>query len=176
MFVSGCEDNLPLFPGGSFLSPGYLAHFGRQLVAEVESRRMQSIETGLLYFVFRTLCNCFALIVGWLFSRLCLSVSWGFLVWFIGFSQPSEKIGDQRRTRTYGSHKHLHKRPLSLHPVYADFVSGDKCGKPNFFFCRVCHRDVRMKAHGAGEFKRHFSSDRHWYRNVNYRLHMGLSL
>ena len=45
--VAGCEDNLPLFPSGSPLSPGDLARFGRQLVAEVESRTMQSIETGL---------------------------------------------------------------------------------------------------------------------------------
>ena len=93
---------------------------------------------------------------------------------FAGFSQLSEKIGDQRRVRTYGSRKHLQKRMLALNPVYADFVSGSKCGKPTFFFCRVCHRDVRMKAHGAGEFKRHFSSDGHRYRDVSYRVHMGL--
>ena len=92
----------------------------------------------------------------------------------VGLSQLTEKIGDQRRTRTYGSHKHLHKRMLDLHPAYADFVSGAKCGKPTVFFCRVCQRDVRMKAQGAGEFKRHFASDGHWYRDVSYRVHMGL--
>ena len=93
---------------------------------------------------------------------------------FAGFSQLPEKISDQRRVRTYGSRKHLHKRMLALHPINADFVSGSKCGKPTFFFCRVCQRDVRMKARGAGEFKRHFSSDGHWYRDVSYRVHMGL--
>ena len=45
--VAGCEDNLPLFSGGSPVSPGDLARFGRQLIAEVESRTVQSIETGL---------------------------------------------------------------------------------------------------------------------------------
>ena len=63
---------------------------------------------------------------------------------------------------------------LALLPIYPDFVSGSKCGKPTFFFCRVCQRDVRMRAHGAGEFKRHFSSDGHWYRDVSYRVHMEL--
>ena len=31
-----------------------------------------------------------------------------------------------------------------------------------------------MKALGAGEFKKHFSSDGHWYRDMRYRVHMGL--
>ena len=31
-----------------------------------------------------------------------------------------------------------------------------------------------MKAHGSGEFIRHFGSDGHWYRDVTYRVHMGL--
>ena len=65
---------------------------------------------------------------------------------------------------------------LSLHPAYPDFVSGAKCGEPTYFFCRVCQRDVRMKAHGAGEFKRPFSSDGHWFRDVCYRVHSGLPI
>ena len=93
---------------------------------------------------------------------------------FIGFSQLSEKIGDQRRTRTYGSHKHLLKRMLALHPAYPDFISGAKYGKPTFFLCGVGQRDMWSQAHDAGEFKRHFSSDGHWYRDVSYRVHMGM--
>ena len=65
---------------------------------------------------------------------------------------------------------------LSLHPAYTDFVSGAKSGEPTSFFCRVCQRDVRMKAQGAGEFKRHFSSDGYWFRDVCYRVHAGLPI
>ena len=88
------------------------------------------------------------------------------LLLFAGFTKLSKKIGDrcQRRLRTYGNCKHLKRRMLSLHPAYSDFVSGPKCGEPTFFFCRLCHRDVRMKAQESGEFKRHFSSDGHWFR------------
>ena len=98
------------------------------------------------------------------------------LLLFAGFTKLSKKIGDrcQRRVRTYGNRKHLKRRMLSLHPAYSDFVSGPKYGEPTFFFCRVCHRDVRMKAQGSGEFKRHFSSDGHWFRDVRYRVHSGL--
>ena len=31
-----------------------------------------------------------------------------------------------------------------------------------------------MKAHGSGDIIRRFGSDRHWYRDVTYRVHMGL--
>ena len=123
--------------------------------------------------MFHTLIDRCTVVWGGIFKCI-LSYNWRFPLLFVGFSQLSEKIIDQRRTRTYGSHKHLHKRMLALHPVYPDFVSGPKCGKPTVFFCRLCQRDVRMKAHCAGEFKRHFSSDGHWYRDVSYRVHMGL--
>ena len=95
---------------------------------------------------------------------------------FAGFTKLSKKIGDrcQRRVRTYGNRKHLKRRMLSLHPAYPNFVSGSKCGEPTSFFCRVCNRDVRMKAQGSGEFKRHFASDGHWFRDVRYRVHSGL--
>ena len=32
-----------------------------------------------------------------------------------------------------------------------------------------------MRPHGASEFKRHFKSGCHWFRDVSYRLHMGLT-
>ena len=31
-----------------------------------------------------------------------------------------------------------------------------------------------MKAQGSGKFKRHFESDKHWFKDVTYRVHMGL--
>ena len=43
-----------------------------------------------------------------------------------------------------------------------------------FFFCLVCHRDVSVKAHGSGDFKQYFWSDGHRFREVCYRVHIGL--
>ena len=63
---------------------------------------------------------------------------------------------------------------LDLHPAYKSFVSGAKNGQATYFHCRVCCRDVAMKAQGSGEFKRHFESDKHWFKVVTYRVHMGL--
>ena len=33
-----------------------------------------------------------------------------------------------------------------------------------------------MRAQGSGEFSRHFRSDAHWFRDVTYRVHMGLQV
>ena len=63
---------------------------------------------------------------------------------------------------------------LSLHPAFPDFVSGANNGKGTYFHCRVCKRDVGLKAQGSGEFARHFQSDGHWFKDVRYRVHMGL--
>ena len=97
-------------------------------------------------------------------------------MWFAGFTKRSKKIGDrcQRRVPSYGSRRQLQIRMQSLHPIYPDFVSGAKCGDPTYFFWLICQRDVRMKAHGAGEFKRHLPSDGHWNRDVCYLVHAGL--
>ena len=65
---------------------------------------------------------------------------------------------------------------LSRHPAFAHFVTGAKTGKSMHFHCRVCGRDVAMKTHGSGEFSRHFGSDGHWFRDVTYRVHMGLQV
>ena len=97
---------------------------------------------------------------------------------FAGFSQLVEKVGEQcaRKVRNCSSRNQLYRRMLDLHPVFPSFVSGSKSGELMNFFCRVCHRDVRMQAHGAGQFRRHFRSNRHWFRDVAYRLHMGLTI
>ena len=63
---------------------------------------------------------------------------------------------------------------LDLHPAYKSFVSDAKNGQATYFHCRVCCRDVAMKAQGSGEFRRHFESDKHWIKDVTYRVHMGL--
>ena len=97
---------------------------------------------------------------------------------FAGFSQLLEKVGEQcpRKVRKYSSRNQLHRRMLDLHPVFLSFASGSKSGEPMNLFCRVCHRGVRMRAHGAGEFRRHFRSDGHWFRDVAYQLHNGLTI
>ena len=46
----GNEENLGAIPGSTPLSPGVLAQFDCHLIAEVENRTVQSIETGMLAF------------------------------------------------------------------------------------------------------------------------------
>ena len=82
----------------------------------------------------------------------------------------------KRPVKKYSSRNELHRRMLDCHPAFGDFVTGAKDGKGTHFHCRVCDRDVAMKAHGSGEFSRHFRSDAHWFKDVTYRVHMGLQV
>ena len=75
-----------------------------------------------------------------------------------------ERLGSAKKVKKYSSRNRLRRDMLTLNPAYEIFVSGSKSGSDKFFFCRVCHRDVGMKAQGAGEFARHFRSDGHWFR------------
>ena len=99
---------------------------------------------------------------------------------FVGLDNFAGKVGDRLSKRpkpkTNSSRNYLHRRMLKLHPAFPDFVSGPKCGSSKFFSCRVCRRDVGMKAHGSGEFARHFQSDSHWFKDVTYRVHMNLQV
>ena len=101
-------------------------------------------------------------------------------MYVLGFDDFVEKMGDRLSKRPkekkYSSRNYLHRRMLNLHPAFPDFVSGPRSGNGNFFFCRVCRRDVGMKAHGSGEFARQFQSDSHWFKDVTYRVHMKLPL
>ena len=96
----------------------------------------------------------------------------------VGLDEFAEKVGSRLNVRgkgkKYSSRNVLHRRMLSLHPAFSDFVSGAMNGKGSHFHCRVCKRDVGMKAHGSGEFAGHFQFDGHWFKNVTYRVHMGL--
>ena len=95
----------------------------------------------------------------------------------VGFRELSETVGSQlgnKITKKYSSRKLLHRRMLDLHPAYKSFVSGAKNGQATYFHCLVCRRDVAMIAHGSGEFGPHFVSDKHWLKDVAYRVHMGL--
>ena len=96
----------------------------------------------------------------------------------LGLDDFAEKVGDRLskrlKVKKYCSRNFLQRRMLSLHPAFPDFVSGPKCGSSKFFLCRVCHRDVGMKAHGSGEFARHLQSDGHWFKDVTHRVHMKL--
>ena len=65
---------------------------------------------------------------------------------------------------------------LTLNPVFPDFVSGSSTGAGTHFFCKVCLRDVKMVTRGSGEFSRYFRSDGHWFKDVTYRVHMGLQI
>ena len=91
-------------------------------------------------------------------------------------SEKVERRLAKRPGKKYSSRNELHRRMLSRHPAFADFVTGAKTGKAMRFHCCVCGRDVAMKAHGSGEFSRHFRSDAHSFRDVTYRVHMGLQV
>ena len=55
-------------------------------------------------------------------------------------------------------------------------MTGSTTGEGTHFHCRVCKRDVAMEAQGSGEFGRHFRSDANWFKDVTYRVHMGLQV
>ena len=38
----------------------------------------------------------------------------------------------------------------------------------------MCERDVSIESCSSGEINHHFASDRHWERDVTYRVHNGL--
>ena len=87
-----------------------------------------------------------------------------------------EKRLAKRTVKTYGNRNTLHRRMLSRHPAFPDFVTGTTTGEGTHFHCRVCKRDVAMKAQGSGEFGRNFRSDAHWFKDVTYRVHMGVQV
>ena len=76
--------------------------------------------------------------------------------------------------RKYSSRHHLRKDMVGNHPVFSLFVSGASNWSASRFHCMICKRDVSMQSRGAREFFRHFSGDRHWSRDVAYRVHHGM--
>ena len=97
----------------------------------------------------------------------------------VEFQELNEKVEQRlakRPVKKYSSRNELHRSMLDRHPAFADFVTGAKDGKGTHFHCRVCDHDVVMKAHGSGEFSRHFRSDAHWFKDVTCRVHMGLQV
>ena len=60
------------------------------------------------------------------------------------------------------------------HPIFSLFVSGASNGSASRFHCMICKRDVSMLSRGAREFIRRYSGDRHWSRDVAYRVPQGL--
>ena len=59
---------------------------------------------------------------------------------------------------------------LEDNPIFELFVSGSSPGSDKHFYCMICHRDVSMESHGAGEFSRHFFGKRHWLLDITYRV------
>ena len=61
--------------------------------------------------------------------------------------------------------------------VFQMFVSATSTVlSDNAFFCTIYHRDVSIESRGAAEFGRHFYGDRHWQRDVTYRVQNGLTV
>ena len=76
--------------------------------------------------------------------------------------------------KKYSSRHHLRKDMVGNHPIFSLFVSGASNGSASHFHCMICKRDVSMLSRGAREFVRHYSGDRHWSRDVAYRVQQGL--
>ena len=76
--------------------------------------------------------------------------------------------------KKYSSRHHLRKDMVGDHPIFSLFVSGASNGSASRFHCMICKRDVSMLSRGAKEFIRHYSGDRHWSRDVAYRVQQGL--
>ena len=100
----------------------------------------------------------------------------------IGFAEFANKIGDSlenlgvspRKKKKYSSRNHLRKDMVAGDEILSEFVSGSKNGLTTYFFCTMCERDVSMISRGASELVRHFTSERHWERDVTYRVHKGM--
>ena len=162
MVCVGQDEPEPLLlTGGNALSPQDILEFGRQLSGHVEIQ----LQTGCYFSLLSWYLWCCSM---WFIRQLFVLV--------LGLDYFAEKVGNRlsKRPKEKKYRKRLHRRMLSLHPAFPDFVSGAKCGSGKFSFCRVCHRDIGMKAHGSGEFARHFQSDSHWFKDVTYRVHMKL--
>ena len=100
----------------------------------------------------------------------------------IGFAEFANKIGDSlenlgvspKKKKNYSSRNYLRKDMVAGNEILGEFVSGSKNGLSTYFFCTMCERDVSMVSRGANELVRHFTSDRHWQRDVTYRVHKGM--
>ena len=76
--------------------------------------------------------------------------------------------------KKYSSRHHLRKDMVGDHPIFSLFVSGASNGSVSRFHCMICKRDVSILSRGAREFVHHYSGDRHWSRDVAYRVQHGL--
>ena len=76
--------------------------------------------------------------------------------------------------KKYSSRHHLRKDIVGDHPIFSLFVSGASEGSASRFHCMICKRDVSMQSRGAREFVRPFAGDRHWSRDVAYRVLNGM--
>ena len=132
-------------------------------------------------FVLVTMCcsvwGLWVGVTGWVFG--CFPVPSVFLNMFcvVCLNELSENVRDnmgKKRTEKYRSSNMLSKRRLGLNLLFADLVGGPECGRETHFDCKVCKRDVAMKAQCSGEFCGHYYSDGHWYREVTSRNHIGL--
>ena len=151
------------------MSPGYLLEWSRYIVEECDTRNSRTIQSGelLILTFFRYIFLLKLVLDDPLFCRF---VSVTFVV--IEFSELARKLDDRlgkRRTRKYSSRNVFHRRMLGLHPEFPSFVAGPKHGLGTFFFGKVMwlwRHTVLGNSYGT--------SDGHWYRDVTYRVHMGL--
>ena len=177
-YFVGCDDGMPRSSEKLAVSPVFVSQLSRQLGNEVGSRASQSIEAGTctLYSFLSSIGHsifCYKCLLG---NCICVD-NFGVVVGFIKLSEKVEnQLLSKKRVRKYSSRYALRREMLTLNPVFPDFASGSSTGAATHFYCKVCHRNLKMVARGPGEFVRHFSSDGHWFKDVTYRVHMGLQV
>ena len=163
----GQDDDQPRGSGSMPLSHQDMLHLkGSHQV----SRAAKTIQSGMkifcsLYlFVFLSFCFFFSLVFCLLSGeRLCHFSPFMYMC-VVDFQDLAEQVDNQlskHKVKKYSSRNHLHKRMLGLNPLFREFVSGPKNGRGTHFYCKVCKRDVAMKAHSCGEFGRQLYSPSH---------------
>ena len=80
----------------------------------------------------------------------------------------------ERPPKKYSSRHRLRKDMVEEHPIFGFFVSGSSTESATSFHCMICGRDVSMQSRGSRDFVRHYSSDKHWLRDVAFRVQRNL--
>ena len=77
-----------------------------------------------------------------------------------------------RPPQKYSSRHRLRKDMVGEHPIFRLFLSGSSTGSATSFHCMICRCDGSIES--RGEFTRHCSSDKHWFRDVTFHVQQEL--
>ena len=145
------------------------------ITSGAEDHGVEPLVASELFRWFSSYCDCVLFqpsFVGWFPCnfRLCF-VFVGLQDLVARMETSLEKAATSgQRVREYSSRQHLRKYMVGDHQVLSVFVSGASSGVSTRFHCLICRRDVSIQSRGAMDLARLFSSDRHWERDVAYRV------